>query len=121
MTKLQMPNSKHYDLEDRTYEFAKRCRDYVKRLPRTISNIEYGKQLIRSSGSQAANYIEANESLSKKDFGMRAKICRKEAKESKLWIKLTQPNTNDQPEQMALIQEASELTKIFSSIVEKVV
>ena len=48
--------------------------------------MEYGKQLARSSGSQAANYIEANESLSKKDFSHRAKICRKEAKESKLWV-----------------------------------
>ena len=48
--------TKQYDLEERTYNFAKRCRDYVKKLPRTISNIEYGKQLIRSSGSVAANY-----------------------------------------------------------------
>ncbi len=63
MTKIQ--NSKQYDLEERTFQFAKQCRDFVKKLPRTISNIEYGKQLIRSSGSQAANYIEANESLSK--------------------------------------------------------
>lgn len=84
MTKNQ--NTKQYDLEDRTFEFAKRVRNYVKKLSRTISNIEYGKQLIRASGSQAANYIEANESLSKKDFFMRVKICRKEAKESRLWL-----------------------------------
>ncbi len=57
-----------YDLEERTYKLAYDCRDFVKKLPRTISNIEYAKQLIRSSGSVAANYIEANESLSKKDF-----------------------------------------------------
>jgi len=57
-----------FDLEERTYLFAESCRDFVKKLPRTISNIEYGRQLIRSSGSQAANYIEANECLSKKDF-----------------------------------------------------
>ena len=69
-----------YDLEDRTYEFAKRCRDYVKKLPRTISNIEYGKQLIRSSGSVASNYIEANEALSKKDFKMRIKSVEKKQK-----------------------------------------
>jgi len=71
MSKIQ--NSKRYDLEDRTYAFAKRVRDYVKKLPRTVSNIEYGKQLIRASGSIASNYIEANESLSKKDFRMRVK------------------------------------------------
>lgn len=59
-------NSKQYDLEERTYLFARNIRDFLKTLPKTISNIEYCKQLVRSSGSVAANYIEANESLSKK-------------------------------------------------------
>jgi len=81
-------NKKHYDLEERTFEFAQNCKNYVKKLPRTISTIEYGKQLIRSSGSVAANYIEANEALSKKDFIMRIKISRKETKESSLWLRL---------------------------------
>lgn len=116
---IKKQNSKKYDLEERTLRFAKRCRDYVKKLPRTISNIEYGKQLIRSSGSQAANYIEANESLSKRDFGMRAKICRKEAKESRLWIELTEPLPEYEQEKEDLIKEATELTKIFGSIVTK--
>ena len=111
--------SKTYNLEPRTYEFAKRCRDYVKQLPRTISNIEYGKQLIRSSGSQAANYIEANEKLSQKDFVHRIKICRKESKECILWLKLSVPNPGDEAEQRALIQEATELMKIFGSIYRK--
>lgn len=118
LNNTKMQNPKKYDLEDRTFNFAKRCRDYVKKLPRTISNIEYGKQLIRSSGSQAANYIEANESLSRKDFIMRAKICRKEAKESRLWIHLTEPEEAFLKEKEVLIQEATELTKIFGSIVE---
>lgn len=85
--------SKIYDLEERTFVFARNVRDYVKDLPRTISNIEYGKQLVRSSGSVAANYIEANESLSKKDFKMRVRICKKEAKESRLWLNLAQPKS----------------------------
>lgn len=89
MTEIQ--NKKQYDLEERTFEFARRCRDYVKRLPKSLSNLEYGKQLIRVSGSVATNYIEANEALSKKDFVMRIKTCRKEAKESRLWLKLTEP------------------------------
>lgn len=59
---------KKYDLEERTLLFATACRDFVKKLPKTLANNEYAKQLVRSSGSQAANYIEANESLSKKDF-----------------------------------------------------
>ncbi len=116
----QNPNKK-YDLEDRTYEFALAVVLYCKKLPRTVGNIEYVKQVIRSSGSPAANYIEANEALSKKDFQMRIKICRKEAKETVLWLKLI-INTNTQQfstEGQKLIQEANELKKIFSSILNK--
>ncbi len=105
-----------YDLEERTFKFANDCKCFVKKLPRTISNIEYGKQLIRSSGSVAANYIEANEHLSNKDFKHRAGICRKEAKESRLWLRLSQ-NELFEEERQRLIQEALELTKIFSSMV----
>ena len=80
MTEIQ--NSKLYDLEERTFQFAKNVAHYVKTLPKTIPNSEYGVQVVRSSGSTGANYIEANEALSKKDFLMRIKISRKEAKES---------------------------------------
>ena len=75
-------NKKKYDLEERTLVFAKLVRQFVKQINKNLSNLEDGKQLIRSSGSIGANYIEANEALSKKDFLMRIKICRKEAKES---------------------------------------
>ena len=119
MTKSQ--NSKPYDLEERTFKFAKKCHRFIKKLKRTISNIEYGKQLIRSSGSIAANYIEANEALSKKDFLYRIRICRKEAKESRLWLKLCDISNSKEiaKEQQELIMEAFELTKIFGSILEK--
>ena len=85
---METQNSKKYDLEDRTSKFAKDCRNFIKLAPKTISNIEDCKQLARSSGSQAANYIEANESLSRKDYFHRVRICRKEAKESRLWLRL---------------------------------
>ncbi len=116
MTKIQ--NSKQYDLEDRTLEFAKRVRVFAKKLPKIIGNLEDGKQVVRSSGSVGANYIEANEALSKKDFIMRIKICRKEAKESRYWLKLidTGSNSRDEREREDLIQEASELMNIFGSI-----
>jgi len=112
---------KRYDLEERSFRFAKRCADFIRELPKTITNIEYSKQLARSSGSQAANYIEANESLSKKDFCLRVKISRKEAKESKFWLRLIDPGEKPGmiPEQQILIQEGEELTKIYGSIVEK--
>jgi len=119
MTKTQ--NTKHYDLEDRTLEFAKCVRDFIRKLNRTLANIEDGKQLIRSSGSIGANYIEANEALSKKDFVMRIKICRKEAKESRYWLKLVNIDGKKELEQERNIleNEACELTHIFGAIVTK--
>ena len=120
MTKIQ--NSKPvYDLEERTFQFAKAVRLFVKTLPKTIANIEDGKQLIKASGSVGANYREANESLSKKDFLMRIKICRKEAKESAYWLRLINETNNlkNADEAKNLMQEANELKKIFSSILEK--
>jgi len=110
---------KPYDLEERTFQFAERVRDYVKQLPRTTSNFEYGKQLLRSSGSQAANYIEANESLGSKDFRMRIKICRKESKESRMWLRLSEPLAIWEKDKSALLQESLELTKIFGAILER--
>ncbi len=62
----EIVNSKHYDLEERTFIFAKRANEYVNKLPKTISNMENGKQLVRAAGSIGANYIEANEALSKR-------------------------------------------------------
>src|SRR5881628_3402249 len=80
--------AKQRDLKDRTFRFAESVRSFVKQLPRTISNTEDVRQLVRASGSVAANWIEADEALSKKDFLMRVKICRKEAKESRLFLRL---------------------------------
>lgn len=111
---------KPYDLEERTYLFAKNCRIYVRKLPKTISNLEDGKQLVRSSGSVGANYIEANEKLGDKDFLFKSKISRKEAKESKYWIRLLQELNPDYRENsISLFEEADELRKIFSAIISK--
>lgn len=116
-----VPTSKPYDLEERTLVFAKKVRLFIKKLPRTIASIEDGKQLVRSSGSMGANYIEANESLSKLDFKMRIKISKKESKESIYWLKLIDAGnfTELGKERDSLIQEATELMKIFGSILER--
>ncbi len=117
----EVKNSKQYDLEDRTLRFAKEVIEFVGILPKTMANIEIMKQIIRSSGSVGANYIEANEALSKKDFAMRVKICRKEAKESRYWLRLIELRREDsEKRRQLLINEATELMKIFGSIVEKV-
>ncbi len=118
----QKTNSKGiYDLEERTFQFAKNVRRLVEKLPKTIANIEDGKQVVKSSGSTGANYIEANESLSKKDFLYRIKICRKEAKESAYFLRLIKEtnSTEFEGEAAVLFKEANELKKIFSSINEK--
>jgi four helix bundle protein len=113
-------NSEQYDLEDRTLAFAKRVRAFVKGLRKTIANIEDSKQLIKASGSVGANYIEANEAISKKDFILRIKICRKEAKESRYWLRLVDTNDEElEDERKELEQEATELTNIFGSILRK--
>src|SRR3990167_676166 len=95
MNQIQSP--KQYDLEERTFQFAAKVRAFVKKLPKTTGNFEDGKQLIRSSGSQAANYIE----------------------ESELWLKLCEVDDTMENEHQQLLQEALELRKIFGSIIEK--
>lgn len=114
-------NDKPYDLEERTYLFAKAVRQFVKRLPRTIGNIEDVKQLVRATGSVGANYIEANEALSKKDFLMRMRISRKEAKESRMFLRLldTGDDSSVEKTRTELVQEATELLSILSKIINK--
>jgi len=93
----------------------------VKLLPRTLANIEDGRQLVRSSGSVGANYIEANEAISKKDFVHRLRISRKEAKETRYWLRLIDAAQTSEllAEREALVREATELLKILSAILAK--
>ena len=110
---------KKYDLEERTYTFARNIALFSKKLPKNPVNNKYADQVIRSSSSIGANYIEANESLSKKDFVMRVKICRKEAKETAYWLRLITAVSSDgiDKEGTVLLNEATALKKIFSTII----
>lgn len=107
-----------FDLEERTFRFAQAVRAFVKRLPRTVCNFEDVRQLVRSSGSVGANYIEANESLGRKDFKMRVRISRKEAKESRYWLRLLDTGgvADLAAERDGLVQESTELMRIFGAI-----
>ena len=120
-SKQTKSNTKKYDLEERTYKFAREVRDFVYKLPKIQGNYEYISQLIRSSGSIGANYIEANDALSKKDFYNRIKICRKESKETKYWLRLVIIGENKYliDEKNKLVQEATELMNIFGAINRK--
>jgi len=108
----------HDDLEDRTFAFAQRVRQLVRQLAKTLANVEDARQLVRSSGSVGANYIEANEALGRRDFLMPVRICRKEAQESGYWLRLLdlEPTVLLEAERAGLITEAFELTRIFGAI-----
>jgi four helix bundle protein len=85
-----------------------------------VINNELIGQLIDSSGSVGANYREANDALSKKDFRHRIKITRKEAKETHYWLELLIDANPEFKEKIdILLGEALELKKIFSSIADK--
>lgn len=118
MTELK----KKYDLEERTEKFSLRTRDFCLRLKRDIINTEYVRQLVRAAGSVAGNYIEANENLGEGDLKYRIKVCRKESKESKLWLKhvLVYGVDELEKEKSELIQEAFELEQIFGAILRKI-
>jgi four helix bundle protein len=120
-TRQTINDCKPYDLEERTEEFARCVRRFVKRLPRTVANFEDIKQFVKASGSVGANYIEANEALGRNDFLMRIRIAKKEAKESAYWLRLMDCGTNEEviSERAQLVQESMELMLILAAILRK--
>ena len=115
--------TKGEELVGRCQRFAKDVRVFVRSLKMDTANSEDAKQLVRSSGSVGANYIEAQEALSKKDFANRVKISRKEARESGYWLSLLELFDSEslETERKRLRQEANELKLILNSIVVKVI
>ncbi len=113
--------SKKYDLIERTEIFSLSVRDFCVKAKKDVINTEYIKQFVRSAGSVAANYIEANENLGEGDLRYRIKLCRKEAKESKLWLKhiLAYESNEMELKRNELVQEAFELENIFGAILKK--
>ena len=114
-------HKRKYDLEERTEKFSLNVRDLCVKLKKDIINSEYIKQLVRSAGSVAANYIEANENLGEKDLKMKIKISRKEVKESRLWLKhlLVYGDEEMEKERNILLKETIELENIFGAILKK--
>jgi four helix bundle protein len=115
-----MAQSKQYDLEDRTLEFSKRIIRMCKALSKNTINFKLIDQIVRSGTSMGANYREANETETKKDFKYRIRICRKEGKETIYWLNLiieANPEFNERI--LPLLQETTELVKIFAAILEK--
>ncbi len=118
MSKIQ--DSKQYDLEDRTLEFGKRVIRLSKALSKNTVNFKLTDQFIRSGTSMGANYREANETETRKDFNYRIRICRKEGKETIYWLNLIiEANPEFKEKIKPLLQETIELVKIFAAILEK--
>ena len=106
-----------FDLEDRTLKFSKECIDLCKILVKDDVNNVLASQLMRSSTSIGANYREANDTDTKKDFYHRIGICRREAKESRYWLQLlTHANKRFSKESEYPADEALQLARIFASI-----
>jgi four helix bundle protein len=116
--KAQNPNDKKvYDLEERTALFGENVIDFVKTLPQDRVNNELISQIIRSSTSIGANYMEADAAESRKDFRHKIAICKKESKETKHWLRMVaRANPGRKDECKKLWNEAQQLTLIFSSI-----
>ena len=106
------------DLKERTYQFAKQVREFLKAIPKRAGNVEDGRQLLRSSGSIGANYLEADNALSRKDSLMRIRICLKESRESEYWLRLLDLSTSPPllNRRESLMQESAELARIFATI-----
>ena len=115
---LQTDKKYKYDLEERTAVLAERIIDLVKKVKITAINNRIISQLVASGGSIGANYCEANEAESKKDFIHKVSICKKEIKETRHWIRLLARANPEQREELKKIwQEAQELLLIFSKII----
>jgi len=111
---------KEFDLEKRTTEFAKAVIRLCRSLPVDSVNNRLTGQIAGASGSIGANYREANDALGKKDFILRLKIARREAKESQHWLELIlEANLNKETEIKPLLKEVGELRNILSAIITK--
>ncbi len=118
-TKYKRQKSNNFDLVNRTLYFARFVRTFAKELPKNIILIDDIRQLLRSSASVGANYIEANEATSKKEFLYRLRIAKKEANETKYWLKVMDVPTTFHIEKEKLLSEIDQIIRILGAIIEK--
>jgi four helix bundle protein len=111
--------NREYDLEERTAKFGEHAIFFCKQLNRDEITKPLINQLIRSSTSIGANYMEANGADSKKDFRNKISICKKESKETMHWLRMMAIAVNNKEELRILWKEANELSKIFGAINKK--
>ncbi len=113
-------SGKIYDLEERIAKFGEDIISFAKSLARNSINMVLVKQIVRSGTSVGANYMEANGAESKKDFLHKASICKKEARETKHWLRMIAKASPDKSDDCRLLwKEVNELVLIFSAITKK--
>lgn len=106
-----------YDLEERTAKYGEAIIDFCRSVPQDVVTKPLVSQLIRSGTSIGANYMEANGASSRKDFKNKIFICKKEAQETKHWLRMLAKALSDKKNAIRpLWQEAQELTLIFQKI-----
>lgn len=116
---MKSTNNDDYNLEERLAKFAEAIIDLMKKIPQNAINIRMISQVVGSAGSSGANYNEANEAESKKDFTHKASIVKKELKETKHWLRLlARANPDFKEEFRELWKENHELLLIFSKIIK---
>lgn len=110
----------NYDLEERTAKFGENIIKFAKGVPDNSITKPIVNQLVKSGTSVGANFCEADDAESKKDFQHKLGICKKEARETKRWLRMTVVAVPDMKDDARkLWQEAKELNLIFNSIVHK--
>ena len=106
-----------FDLEERTAVYGESVIHFCERLPRTAITKPLISQLVRASTSIGANYCEADESATKREFRYRISLCRRESRETRHWLRMLVAAIPDVRDGARLHwKEANELTKIFAAI-----
>ncbi len=120
MTNDETNNKRVYDLEERTAKFSEAIIEFCKLLPKDIKYQSIVIQLIRAATSIGANYCEADDAQSKKDFCHKISICKKESRETKYWLRIIARTFPDYADKAKILwKEAQELNLIFASIIRK--
>ena len=110
-------NNKKYDLEERTAKFGEDIIEFAKKIPRNVITIPLIGQLVKATTSVGANYCEADDAESRKDFMHKIGICKKESRESKHWLRMIAKAVPSLKEEASILwREAQELNLIFGSI-----
>ncbi|NQU77747.1 four helix bundle protein [Candidatus Falkowbacteria bacterium] len=107
--------NREYDLEERLASFSEKIIELCKKVPKNTVTIPIINQIVKSGTSMAANYFEANGASSNKDFKNKIHICKKEAKETELWLRLLAKADETLKDECRLLwKENHEFTLIFS-------